>query len=288
MIVMGGDTATSGHLFQYRRSSRPRRLLPIAVGSHLSPYRVDSDSLFVEDGRFITGARISAGIHLGLALVESDYGPDVARPVARWMVVFLQRPGGQAQSASGPSQHCRSPRGGARYLMVIVATTSAMAGRATSRCSGPAARRWAAWKGTAPARPKIAAGPAGTPNCSTCSPTRHTPEHEHMRSWVGNRLRSFDRAATDYWVRRVAGELPESVRLLLDFAADGIKLTPGGRLPRTVVRSMQQHHPHWHPLGRPAATEDDLPHWRRCTSCCAASGCYGCATVCLPHPRGQR
>ena len=58
---------------------------------------VDPDSLFVQDGPFITGAGISAGIDLGLALVESDYGPDVARRVARWMVVFLQRPGGQAQ-----------------------------------------------------------------------------------------------------------------------------------------------------------------------------------------------
>ncbi|WP_422745135.1 GlxA family transcriptional regulator [Mycobacterium sp. WMMD1722] len=58
---------------------------------------VDPDSLFVQDGRFITGAGISAGIDLGLALVESDYGPDVARRVARWMVVFLQRPGGQTQ-----------------------------------------------------------------------------------------------------------------------------------------------------------------------------------------------
>jgi transcriptional regulator GlxA family with amidase domain len=58
---------------------------------------VDPDSLFVQDGPFITGAGISAGIDLGLAMVESDYGPDVARRVARWMVVFLQRPGGQAQ-----------------------------------------------------------------------------------------------------------------------------------------------------------------------------------------------
>jgi transcriptional regulator GlxA family with amidase domain len=55
------------------------------------------DSLFVQDGPYITGAGISAGIDLGLAMVESDYGPDVARRVARWMVVFLQRPGGQAQ-----------------------------------------------------------------------------------------------------------------------------------------------------------------------------------------------
>ncbi|TPG34187.1 plasmid pRiA4b ORF-3 family protein [Mycolicibacterium hodleri] len=85
------------------------------------------------------------------------------------------------------------------------------------------------------------------------------PDHEHMRSWVGNRLRPFDRAATDQWVRRVVGEVPESVRLLIDLVADGVKLTPGGRLPRTVVRSMQQHRPHWYPLGRPASIEDDLP-----------------------------
>lgn len=58
---------------------------------------VDPDSLFVQDGPFITGAGITAGIDLALALVESDYGPAVARRVARWTVVFLQRPGGQAQ-----------------------------------------------------------------------------------------------------------------------------------------------------------------------------------------------
>lgn len=59
--------------------------------------KVDPDSLFVRDGAYITGAGITAGIDLALALVESDYGPAVARRVARWMVVFLQRPGGQAQ-----------------------------------------------------------------------------------------------------------------------------------------------------------------------------------------------
>ena len=85
------------------------------------------------------------------------------------------------------------------------------------------------------------------------------PEHEHMRSWVGNRLRPFDRAATDERVRRIVGEVPESVRLLLDLLAEGVKLTPGGRLPRTVVRAMQAHRPHRHPLERPASIEDDLP-----------------------------
>ncbi|WAJ43030.1 GlxA family transcriptional regulator [Mycobacterium sp. Aquia_216] len=58
---------------------------------------VDPDALFVEDGRYITGAGISSGTDLALALVENDFGTDVARRVARWLVVFMQRPGGQAQ-----------------------------------------------------------------------------------------------------------------------------------------------------------------------------------------------
>ena len=84
------------------------------------------------------------------------------------------------------------------------------------------------------------------------------PEHEHLRGWVGDRLRPFDRVATDQSVRRVVGEVPESVRLLIDLIGDGVKLTPGGRLPRTLVRSMQAHRPNWYPLGRPASVEEDL------------------------------
>jgi hypothetical protein len=107
--------------------------------------------------------------------------------------------------------------------------------------------------------PEDCGGPGGYAELLDVLADPTHPEHEQMRGWVGNRLRPFDRAATDQRVRRVVGEVPESVRLLLDLLADGVKLTPGGRLPRTVVRSMQQHRPHWHPLGRPAAIEDDLP-----------------------------
>lgn len=106
--------------------------------------------------------------------------------------------------------------------------------------------------------PEDCGGPGGYAELLDVLADPAHPEHEHMRTWVGNRLRPFDRAATNQRVRRVVGEVPESVRLLLDFVASGIKLTPGGRLPRTVVRSMQQHRPHWCPLGRPAAIEDDL------------------------------
>lgn len=107
--------------------------------------------------------------------------------------------------------------------------------------------------------PEDCGGPGGYAELLDVLAHSAHPEHEHMRSWVGDRLRPFDRAATDLWVRRVVGEVPESVRLLLDFVAGGVKLTPGGRLPRSVVRGMQQHRPHWYPLGRPASIEDDLP-----------------------------
>jgi transcriptional regulator GlxA family with amidase domain len=58
---------------------------------------VDADAIFVESGTVFTSAGVTAGIDLALALVERDHGPDMARAVARELVVFLQRPGGQSQ-----------------------------------------------------------------------------------------------------------------------------------------------------------------------------------------------
>lgn len=107
--------------------------------------------------------------------------------------------------------------------------------------------------------PEDCGGPGGYAELlSTLADPSH-PDHDQIRGWVGNRLRPFDLAATNYRVRRAVGEVPESVRLLIDLVGDGVKLTPGGRLPRTVVRSMQQHRPDWYPLDRQAAIEDDLP-----------------------------
>ncbi|WP_371405560.1 GlxA family transcriptional regulator [Kribbella sp. NBC_00662] len=58
---------------------------------------VEPDALHITDGRYVTSAGISAGIDLALALVEADLGADAARTVARELVVFMQRPGGQSQ-----------------------------------------------------------------------------------------------------------------------------------------------------------------------------------------------
>ncbi|WUV02690.1 DJ-1/PfpI family protein [Actinoallomurus sp. NBC_01490] len=58
---------------------------------------VEPDRIFVRDGDVYTSAGVTAGIDLALALVEADHGTEVARSVARGLVVFLQRPGGQSQ-----------------------------------------------------------------------------------------------------------------------------------------------------------------------------------------------
>jgi transcriptional regulator GlxA family with amidase domain len=58
---------------------------------------VESDPIFVRDGSVWTSAGVTAGIDLALALVEQDLGRTVALSVARYLVVFLKRPGGQAQ-----------------------------------------------------------------------------------------------------------------------------------------------------------------------------------------------
>jgi transcriptional regulator GlxA family with amidase domain len=58
---------------------------------------VESDPIFVRDGNVTTSAGVTAGMDLALALVEEDLGREVALDVARWLVLFLKRPGGQAQ-----------------------------------------------------------------------------------------------------------------------------------------------------------------------------------------------
>ena len=58
---------------------------------------VDPDAIWVRDGCIVTSAGVTAGMDLALALVEEDWGRDLALGVARQLVVFLKRPGGQSQ-----------------------------------------------------------------------------------------------------------------------------------------------------------------------------------------------
>jgi transcriptional regulator GlxA family with amidase domain len=67
------------------------------VAQRFPKLNVDHDALFLKDGPFYTSAGVTAGIDLALAMIEEDYGPRVALSVARDLVVYLKRQGGQAQ-----------------------------------------------------------------------------------------------------------------------------------------------------------------------------------------------
>jgi transcriptional regulator GlxA family with amidase domain len=68
-----------------------------ALQRHHPRCQVLADQIFVRDGRIWTSAGVTSGIDLALALVEEDLGREVARQVARLLVVYLRRPGGQSQ-----------------------------------------------------------------------------------------------------------------------------------------------------------------------------------------------
>ncbi|MDP9847255.1 GlxA family transcriptional regulator [Streptosporangium lutulentum] len=72
-----------------------------AVGNMLAreypDVRVDADRIYVRDGNVWTSAGVTSGIDLALALVAHDHGHELARDISRWLVVYLQRPGGQSQ-----------------------------------------------------------------------------------------------------------------------------------------------------------------------------------------------
>jgi transcriptional regulator GlxA family with amidase domain len=77
--------------------------------------RVESDPIFVRDGAVWTSAGVTAGIDLTLALVEEDLGRTVALAVARYLVVFLKRPGGQAQFSEALSMQSAEDEFGALH-----------------------------------------------------------------------------------------------------------------------------------------------------------------------------
>ena len=70
---------------------------------------VDAEPIYIRSGSVWTSAGVTAGIDLALAMVETDHGADVAQAVARVLVMFLRRPGGQSQFSpavwSKPTRH---------------------------------------------------------------------------------------------------------------------------------------------------------------------------------------
>lgn len=83
--LLEGRQATT----HWSRTSRFRRAFPAV--------QLEADRIYVQDGSIWTAAGISAGIDLALALIADDVGETVARQVARQLVVYYRRPGGQSQ-----------------------------------------------------------------------------------------------------------------------------------------------------------------------------------------------
>jgi transcriptional regulator GlxA family with amidase domain len=77
--------------------------------------RVEADPIFVHDGPVWTSAGVTAGIDLALALLEEDLGRTMALAVARYLVVFLKRPGGQAQFSAALSLQAADDKFGALH-----------------------------------------------------------------------------------------------------------------------------------------------------------------------------
>jgi len=128
LVVVGGTGATNCHdraVANWIRkvAGRARRVVSICTGAFLlaeaglldgrratthwmftrelagryPKVEVDRDPIFVRDGNIYTSAGVTAGMDLALALVEEDLGSAMALRIARTLVLFLRRPGGQAQ-----------------------------------------------------------------------------------------------------------------------------------------------------------------------------------------------
>ncbi|MFL5284375.1 MAG: GlxA family transcriptional regulator [Rhodopila sp.] len=91
--------ATAGLLDGRRATTHWSRCSELAA--RFPAVRVEPDPIYVRDGAFWTSAGVTAGIDMTLALVEADLGRAVATAVARHLVVFAKRPGGQAQFSAG-------------------------------------------------------------------------------------------------------------------------------------------------------------------------------------------
>lgn len=86
--LLNGRRATT----HWSRSDQFAREFPLV--------QLEPDHIYVNDGHFWTSADISAGIDLALALIAEDLGERIARAVARQLVVYYRRPGGQSQFSS--------------------------------------------------------------------------------------------------------------------------------------------------------------------------------------------
>jgi transcriptional regulator GlxA family with amidase domain len=95
-VCTGAFVLAAAGLLDGRRATTHWSAARLLADGHPS-IEVDDDPIYVRDGKYWTSAGVTAGIDLSLALVADDLGDDVAGEIARWLVMFVRRPGGQSQ-----------------------------------------------------------------------------------------------------------------------------------------------------------------------------------------------
>jgi transcriptional regulator GlxA family with amidase domain len=98
-VCSGAFLLAQAGLLEGRRATTHWRNAP-QLAKIFPNVRVDSNCIHTKEGNVWTSAGVSAGIDLALAMISEDLGPDVAANVAREMVVYAKRPGGQAQHSA--------------------------------------------------------------------------------------------------------------------------------------------------------------------------------------------
>ncbi|KUN05464.1 transcriptional regulator [Streptomyces yokosukanensis] len=95
-VCVGAHLLAAAGLLDGRRATTHWSTAPQLAAEHPA-VQVDADPIFIRDGTVWTGAGITACLDLSLALVAEDFGEAVALRVARQLVMYLKRPGGQSQ-----------------------------------------------------------------------------------------------------------------------------------------------------------------------------------------------
>lgn len=123
-ICTGSFVLAAAGVLDGRRATTHWRHAGLLARAHPC-VEVRPDAIFVEDDGVYTSAGVSAGMDLALTLVEQDHGPALARSVARSLVMFMQRPGGQSQFSA--ALETRVPRTSAlRSVIELVAAQPAL------------------------------------------------------------------------------------------------------------------------------------------------------------------
>src|SRR3954453_20795137 len=95
-VCNGAFVLAAAGLLDGRRATTHWQLCPRLARDHPA-VAVEEDPIFVRDGNTYTSAGVTAGMALALAMVEEDHGHDAAMRIARHLVMFVHRPGGQSQ-----------------------------------------------------------------------------------------------------------------------------------------------------------------------------------------------